>query len=221
MKKHICFLCLALNALSPARAALYTTGYVDGSGTSLGQTITDGQYPMGVTSTLNVSGAGGLMTDVNVTLNISGGWNGDLYGYLIYNDSLVVLLNRVGTGAGDPFQQGAGFSTAGFNNVTLDDDAALLIHAVENPTTGSSYRADGGSLASFNNMDPNGIWTLFLADNSGGFQSTLEGWSLDITAVPETATVALAVFGVVFVGVGLARGYARSKAVELDKPSET
>jgi len=45
-------------------------------------------------------------------------------------------------------------------------------------------------------MNPNGIWTLYLADMSGGTTSTLMGWSLDIMAVPEPTILALAVFGI-------------------------
>jgi hypothetical protein len=52
-----------------------------------------------------------------------------------------------------------------------------------------------GSLASSDNNNPNGTWTLFFADSSAGHTSTQEGWSLDITAVPEPVNVALAIFG--------------------------
>ena len=31
-----------------------------------------------------------------MTLNLSGGWNGDLYAYLVHNSGFAVLLNRVG-----------------------------------------------------------------------------------------------------------------------------
>ncbi len=199
MKKELLLASLAWGLLLPAPAALYSSGNVNGSGTSLNLAIPDAN-PSGVTSALLISGAGASLTDVNVTLNVSGGYNGDLYAYLSYNGTLVTLLNRVGTGSGDPIQSAFGYSTAGFNNVTLDDAATGgSIHTVQNP--GSlptfSYTADGGSLASFNGANPNGIWTLFFADLAGGNTSTLNGWSLDITAVPEPVNVALGVFGVV------------------------
>jgi subtilisin-like proprotein convertase family protein len=47
-------------------------------------------------------------------------------------------------------------------------------------------------LSSFNGLNPNGSWTLFLADMSGGAVSTLQSWELDITgtaAVPEPASI--------------------------------
>ena len=183
-------------ALASAHASLYSIGNVNGSGTSLNLEIPDAN-PSGLTSSLLVSGAAPSLTSLSVTLNISGGNNGDLYAYLSYNGILVTLLNRVGTGTGSPIQSAFGYSTAGFNNVTLDDSASGgSIHNVQNP--GSlptiSYTADGGSLASFNGVNPNGTWTLFFADEAGGNTSTLNGWSLGITAVPEPVNVALGVF---------------------------
>ena len=209
MKRSLILGMFAVSSFLPAHAALYSIGNVNGSGTSLNQTIYDAT-PSGITSSLVVSGAGSSLIAITVTLNISGGYNGDLYGYLSYNGTLVTLLNRVGTGAGNAIQSAFGYSTSGFNNVTLDDAATgRNIHNVQNP--GSlptvSYTADGGSLASFNGVDPNGTWTLFFADQAGGNTSTLNGWSLDITAVPEPVNVALGIFAVGVVGFGVARRY--------------
>jgi subtilisin-like proprotein convertase family protein len=207
---------LAVGALLPVRAALYSIGNVNGSGTSLNQTIYDAN-PSGINSSLVVSGAGSWLTSLTVTLNISGGYNGDLYAYLSYNGTLVTLLNRVGTGSGGPVQSAFGYATAGFHNVTLDDAATGgNIHNVQNPGSlpAVSYTADGGSLATFNGLNPNGTWTLFFADLSAGNTSTLDGWSLDITAVPEPANVAMALFGVSFVGLGLLRTCRKSRKVK-------
>jgi subtilisin-like proprotein convertase family protein len=137
--------------------------------------------------------------DVNVTLNISGGYNGDLYGYLVHSSGFCVLLNRVGTGfesgpyAGEPYYT-YGFSTEGFGNIKLDDQSDNgSIHGIENPA-GGTYTSDGGTLSSFTGS-PNGTWTLFLADLSGGETSTLVSWGLEIEAVPEPVTWALIIFG--------------------------
>lgn len=180
--------------LFPAQAGIYSDGNVNGSGTALGTVIPDGS-PSGVTSQITVSTPDYILTDVTVTLNVSGGNNGDLYAYLSYNGTLVTLLNRVGTGSGDAIQQTFGFSTSGFNNITLADGSASNIHNVQNPVSGTTYSPDGGTLVSFNGANPNGTWTLFFADLSAGDTSTLNGWSLDITAVPEPVNVALAIFG--------------------------
>lgn len=213
MKITVLFTLLSLGALMPAPAAIFSVGDVNGSGTALNEAIPDAQYPVGISSSIDVSGAEGPLTGVTVTLNIAGGWNGDLYGYLSYNGTLVTLLNHVGTGSGDAVQFVAGFSTSGFNNITLaDSGAGGNIHDVETPVSGISYGADGGTLASYNGMDPNGTWTLFLADSSAPNQSTLEGWSL-VTEVPEPVNIALAVFGAVFVALSVARWCFSSKSL--------
>jgi hypothetical protein len=153
---------------------------------------------------------------VSVNLNISGGYNGDLYAYLSYGGALVPLLNRVGVHTGDAF----GYATAGMN-VTLAD-GGTDIHTVLSPTSGGSFAPDGRAISpqsgpssfdasgtigfsAFNDKNPNGTWTLFIADMSAGAQSQLVSWSLDITAVPEPVNVALGVFAGLFAVVGLAR----------------
>jgi hypothetical protein len=155
------------------------------------------------------------ITDVSVKLDISGGYNGDLYAYLSFGNVLLPLLNRVGVGSGNAF----GYSDSGMN-VTLSDDGAGNIHlygggGVPSGTwqpdgrnisplgAPSSFDAAGTvSFANYQNLNPNGVWTLFIADVSGGGgQSVLNSWELDITAVPEPVNWALAVLAAVF-GVG-------------------
>ena len=63
-----------------------------------------------------------------------------------------------------------------------------------------SWQTDNtsGSLASFLSTNPNGSWSLFIADLSGGGVSTVQSWGLnmDIVAVPEVETwVAAALAG--------------------------
>ena len=58
-----------------------------------------------------------------------------------------------------------------------------------------SYNA-AGSLVNFNGSQADGNWTLFFADlANGGGTSLVEGWSLNITAVPEPVNLSLAIFG--------------------------
>lgn len=175
-----------------------------------GGTIDDGN-PAGSTFQGSVSGAGGTITGVTVGLNLSGGYNGDLYAYLVSPDgTLVMLLNRPGTDAfGAP---GSGL------NVTLADAAATSIQTAAE-TAGvqftGAYQA-AGSLAGFNGGVADGTWTLFFADmSSGGGTSTLTGWSLDITAVPEPVNEALALGGVILVAAGLWRRCQRRQVERL------
>jgi subtilisin-like proprotein convertase family protein len=188
--------------------------------------IPDGN-PNGISSTINVSGLGTVLNDVNVWINVSGGFNGDLYAYLSYANGSVVLLNRIGNSSGNRFGSstaGFGSSSGGWYNFQFDDAGATDIHAYSSgsPISGT-YQPDcrtadpqfvldtsprGSSLASFKNLNPNGNWTIFFADMAGGggsSSSTLVSWGLEITAVSEPANVALGIFGGVFLVASLAR----------------
>jgi subtilisin-like proprotein convertase family protein len=166
--------------------------------------------PAGLASALNVSGMSGVTAGLTVALNITGGFNGDLYAYLLSpQGSLVVLFNRVGISSGNSF----GYGNTGFN-VTLDSAAVNNIHTYQS----GSYSLNGGgqltgtwapdsrtidplaapsafdaaptgsTLANLDGASPNGDWTLFIADLSGGGQSTLVSWGLTIVTVPEPQT---------------------------------
>jgi subtilisin-like proprotein convertase family protein len=164
---------------------------------------------IGLTEAITISGLSSTIEDVEVTLDIIGGFNGDLYGYLRLNGSpLVVLVNCVGVTASDP----DGYANSGMLVTLTSSPTAPDIHFYQNfnPTYNSSgqltgtWQADGrtnpldtsrGSLSEFDGLNPNGTWTLFFADTSAGFPSTLVSWSLTITTVPEPVNVALLCFG--------------------------
>jgi hypothetical protein len=158
--------------------------------------------------------------DVNVRLEITGGYNGDLYGYLVHSSGFSVLLNRVGTGSGGEPQNTYGFSTSGFGSITLDQSDDTSIHSVLDPQAGDKvYRPDSGTqgdggLNAFKDLNPNGTWTLFLADLSGGEASTLVSWGLNIeaSAVPEPITWALVGFGFIFLTVTAVRALRARRA---------
>jgi subtilisin-like proprotein convertase family protein len=219
MNKAMCVLAvLMLGLVRPVQADFsqtFNTGFANGG------VIPDGSLT-GWSDTRSVSGQFGSISDVSVSLNLSGGWNGDLYAYLVHSSGFAVLLNRVGrdTGAGE---SAPGFSTAGMN-VTLNEASVVNIHSVSVPTSGP-YQPDGRNisplsspatfsstspsalLSSFNGLDANGSWTLFIADVSGGGVSTVTGWGLDIAAVPEPGSMVEGSVAVLFLGgvVGLYR----------------
>lgn len=184
----------ALMALAfSARASLYPTG-----------SIPDGN-PNGVafTGTYDQATVGFTVSSLTISLNISGGYNGDLYAYLVApNGALVVLLNQPGVAV-----NGFGASGAGMN-ITFQDVGAANGN-IENVTSGSvlsgSYNA-AESLSGFNGSLADGTWTLFFADMaSGGGTSTLNSWSLGVTAVPEPVNVALGAFAGLFALTGLVK----------------
>jgi hypothetical protein len=227
MKATTLILAGLLGVTRVAQAALYYQGTVSGGGTAAGtllNTVIDDGNPGGMWNTMDLSSAGlaTSITDIKVTLNFSGGYNGDLYAYLSYNGSSVPLLSRVGVGT-QPGTSVFGFATSGLNNVTLDS-SSTDIHGVLAPTSGGTYGADGRSISPFSSaagfdtasrltlngmfggMDPNGQWTLYFADVvEGGGDATLLGWSLDITAVPEPMHIALGIFGGMLAIGGLLR----------------
>lgn len=174
--------------------------------------IADGS-PVGLASTTAVSGLSGSISSIEVNLDITGGFNGDLYAYLAGpQGGFAILLNRVGLGSSNPF----GYSDAGFN-ITLSSGYAN-IHNYQSGsytlTGGELWAPDGRNISplsapsafdsaattadfgSFTGLIPNGDWTLFVADLSSGGQSTLVNWGLTIVTVPEPQTWLLGFGGV-------------------------
>lgn len=162
----------------------------------------------------------GLIQSVAVTLVLrplgEGGFMGDLYATLTHEaGGYGVLLNRPGRRSGSPF----GYSDDLAVGVTLAEDGTADIHQYRLTLTGSElvpltgtltgrWQPDGRStdplavlstdaraagLASFAGDDPAGLWTLFIADVSGGGEYRLDSWSLSVTPVPEPSGV-VAVF---------------------------
>ena len=187
---------------------------------------------LGVSNTQSISLPSGFITNVKLSLNIAGSptasnaFDGDFYAYLQHGSGFSVLLNRVGRTAANPF----GYFDSGFD-VTFDDAAVNGdIHSYRdlvNPAGGvltGIWQPDGRTtnpnsalltdprpalLSSFNGLDPNGAWTLFVADVSPISTGTLKSWTLDLTVatVPEPGTIGV---GVLLLGV-CASGRIRSR----------
>ena len=185
-----------LGGSHPAKASLsnFSTsggGIYTGGGSSLGQVIPD-NTPAGVGYSINFADTGLSINNISVTLNLSGGYNGDIYAYLSHGSQIAYLLNP------NPSVSGSGF------NITLVEGTGSAIPTGGSGTLTGTYTAYS-DLATFNSTDPNGNWTLFFADMSPGDTSTLNSFSISITAVPEPVNVALAIFGVALLGTGVAR----------------
>ena len=185
----------------------------------------DGSGATGIANsqTLGFFASGSKITSVQVSLDVQGGFNGDYYASLrhVTSDGTTtgysVLLNRVGVGlTGDSY----GYSDAGLN-VFFDDSASHDIHQygltaspnggvltgnwqpdgrADDPSvvTDASQRLDILKLSSFQGLDPNGLWTLFIEDESSGGSGTLKSWGLTINAqvaaVPEPSTALAGAF---------------------------
>ena len=213
---------MKLKILAAWAAALFLAGVAQGqiqtnvSFTSVNTLIPDGN-PTGLASSTNLSGLTGSIISITVALDVTGGFNGDLYAYLAGpQGGFAVLLNRTGLTAGNPF----GYGDTGFN-ITLDDSSANNIHTyqlgspifssgqltgtwapdgrnIDPQSSGSVFDAASSTadLSVFNNTLANGSWTLFIADLSGGAQGTLVSWGLTVVTVPEPQTWALVAGGV-------------------------
>lgn len=202
MKTKLIMLGLLLTAAVLPAQTITTNSYT--LNPNLG--IQDGN-PVGLTEYFNVAGLGGPVTNIQVNLNITGGFNGDLYAYLAGpQGQLAVLLNRVGVTGINPF----GYSDAGMN-ITLDGLAVNNIHDYgTNSLSGTIWAADGrnvnpqaaggilygtstlDNLSLFQNTVANGVWTLFIADlSSGGGLANLNSATLTIMTVPEPQTWAM------------------------------
>lgn len=200
MKKLIlASLLLSLTSFS-SLATLYTTNW--NSGFANAGAVPDNNLSGWIDSRLTDAAPAGTVQigSVAVTLNLSGGWNGDLYAYLVNSSSgFSVLLDRVGQG--ESGVSAFGYGDAGMN-VTLAATGTSIQQYGGNstftaPPTGT-WMTDNtsGSLGSFTTQ--NGTWSLFIADLSGGGISTVQSWGLqmDIVAVPEVeAWVAAALAG--------------------------
>ncbi len=175
----------------------------------IGQLIPDGD-PSGVASVQSISTPITSITDLKVTLRVSGTWNGDLYCYLTHSPGFAVLLNRVGRRSGS----NVGYGDNGFD-VTFDDGAPSGdVHVYRRTLNGNDFTPISGPLtnawapdgrtnspagvldtdpgtallSSFNGLDPNGQWILFIADTAAGDLSTLDSWGLQISGSTGSAT---------------------------------
>lgn len=168
---------------------------------------------VGIARTEMVLGQINKIESIEVGLQITGGWYGDLYGYLTHGSGFVVLLNRPGLSIDFP----DGSSGAGMDLI-FDDAASEEVHTAM-PMSGMArgrFQPDGReedprssldpsprttSLQNFRGLDPRGEWTLFLADVGLGEEATLTGWSLTITGIPEPSSVFLLGLGCCLQGI--------------------
>ena len=157
---------------------------------------------------------GERIIDIDIVLTVSGGWNGDLYGYITSTTSSApaILLNRPGVTSAALL----GYADSGLS-LRFDDAATNDIHfygIVPGFSTtilnGSSWQPDGratdpmfvtgaevrgADLSRFNGATGTADWVLFLADLSTGERSQVVSWGMIVTTVPEPTAPAMALLG--------------------------
>ena len=180
--------------------------------------IPDGS-PVGLVGSVNLTTPIERITNVAVALHVTGGFNGDLHAYLVHDSGHAVLLNRPGKTLANP----SGYSDAGLDITFADTAASGDVHSYRQTLFGnpgiplggpltSAWAPDGrdadpalvldstprpATLGSFLGLNPNGRWTLFIADVDAVYSSTLVSWGLEvrgtnappvITAQPQSRT---------------------------------
>lgn len=119
-----------------------------------------------VTSNQLVTGLPGTIADVDIQLSITHSFDADLDVYLISPvGTRVELFTDVG-GDGDDFSY-----------TTLDDEGTTSITSGAAPFSFSTFQPEG-LLSSFDNQNPNGIWSLEITDDFGGDIGSLTQWNL-------------------------------------------
>ncbi len=210
MKRYLCLLGLSTSLALPTAHAItetydFTSGFLNGG------LIPDGD-PTGLADLRTITGSAiNSITDISVTLDIDGTWNGDLYATLQHDTGFSVLLNRIGrtsqTGLG-----AWGFADTGLD-VTFNDGGAFP--DIHGQTSGGgeligTFGSDGrladpflaldtsprsAFLTSFNGLDANGNWTLLVADLANGSVHELDDWGMTITgtgvSTPDAGSSAL------------------------------
>ena len=172
---------------------------------------------LGIQQTIEVSGYSNAIQSVSVNLRIvgrdGGAFNGDFFVSLQHSSGYAVLLNSVGQTSSNPFGYGDnGFNvnlTSSGNDIHLYQTLAYTLGPsgeltgtwsqdgrVVNPLLVTDADARAAMLSSFEGLDPNGTWTLFVADTSANGNGQLDSWALDLVVVPEPASIALLALGV-------------------------
>ncbi len=134
-----------------------------------------------------------LITDVNVTVNISHTFDSDLF-FLVYSpqQNIGVYLAYLVGGSGDNFV-----------NTVFDDSAATPIESGTAPFAGVYRpRSNGPPLSSFIGQNAQGTWSLWVADTATVDTGTLNSWSLEISGsssdVPEPGSLVALASGLIF-----------------------
>ncbi|MBP7148773.1 MAG: proprotein convertase P-domain-containing protein [Acidobacteria bacterium] len=123
--------------------------------------------PSGVASTIIVADSGPVQ-DVNVIVNITHTYDGDLSIYLVGPNGVSVQLSNRRGSSGD-----------NFTGTVFDDQAATPIASGSAPFSGS-FRPDA-PLSALNGIGAAGSWQLKVVDNAGSDTGSIVDWTLQVT----------------------------------------
>lgn len=244
MKKTLMMLMVALTGLSAQATLQPILNYSQtfNSGSAVG-TIADGnQVGQSFTGQFTAASSWDRVVAAAVTLNISGGYNGDLYAYLVAPDGTLTML----------MNQSSGLTGSGLNNVTLTsyvlsggqfqvNGAAGTAQTLTDSSAGNIQSANDSGSALTGTYQPigslsyqtvfnaqhngptgphaNGVWTLFMADmvpdEFGNGDHTLTSWTLNLAVVPEPVSLALGLFTVLLLALTGVKHFWVAKETEI------
>jgi len=137
-------------------------------------------------STITVTGfsAGTQVTDVDIGLDVTHTWTGDLIFTVDHGGTSVTVVDR-------PGYTGSGFGCDQDNlvGVALDDGGtggSIEGACAANLASPPAYTPNN-VLAAFAGVDPGGDWTLTVSDNASQDTGTLEGWTLTLVTTGGAA----------------------------------
>jgi uncharacterized repeat protein (TIGR01451 family) len=133
--------------------------------------------------TQDVSGVDPFLCDLNLTTGITHTFASDLDITLTSPGGTTVVISTDNGGSNDDV----------FNGTVWDDSALepATDFTYANNVTAASLVVEG-ALGAFIGEDPNGTWTLDVADDAGGDTGVLNNWTLDVTTcagIPEADLV--------------------------------
>lgn len=168
--------------------------------------VPDGD-PAGTDVSVVVSGVGNVLTDVNFGTVIEHTWQGDFIMRLTApGGASVVMMTRPGSGTGSTF----GYSANNYGDpanpqnmatwFVLDDSAGLLYAAPDGtppgtigrpgiPNVDGSWKPYNDLNAVFAGIDPNGTWVVNYSDNAFADTGSVLMTGVQISAVPEPASM--------------------------------
>ena len=187
-------LALALVAL----VALPVAAFADPFSFTATDTPVTAQQPITISSSIVIA-SGGSIQDMNVFVNYTANFIGDL----------VLTLTHVDTGTSVTLVANEGGSGNNLTSVTFDDEAATSIVGGVAPFGPGTFKPEG-LLSAFDNQSLSGTWTLTAVNPVNDGPHSILSFQLSGIATPEPGTWAL--FGLGALGLGAAARRRRAKS---------
>jgi len=132
-------------------------------------------------STITVSGVSGTIADLDVIVNMTHTWVGDIDATVSNGTISALVIDNPGTTS--PTGCGNGADNMA---ITLDDEGTNPVETGPFPLAG--VYTPNEALSAFDNAPANGTWTLTVTDGGAGDTGTLDSWALIITPGGGVAT---------------------------------